>query len=318
MKTLLKIVNHRDFVLILALVSGLILGEKTQPLAAVSMWPLALVMVFSTTGFSFKSWVPPGKAVGPFALSALLNYGVFGGVVLGLAWFFFYDQYFPFYIGFVLVVSAPPGPSVIPFSALLKGDNQFSVTGVFGLHLLAVLLTPGILLLFLGQALINPGVIVKIMVQLIVVPLVISRFLRHPKALPVVEKVRNTVIKWGFFLVIAPIVGMSAPVFLGEPIFVLMISSVLFVGMFVLGLGYNHVMHRRGFRRGMIISSTLMMVIKSSAFAAVAAFTFFPGDAMVALPPAVVSVFVTLFIVIYSLVVRWYDRKWDGGPQTNA
>ena len=168
------------------------------------------------------------------------------------------------------------------------------------------------LLALLGQAMINPMVILKIMVQLILVPLIISRVLRHPAILPRIEPVRKTVIKWGFLLVIAPIVGMSAPVFLTEPVSVLLISSVLLFGMFGGGLLYHFLMSRAGRDRGFIVSSTLIMVIKSSAFAAVTAFTFFPGDARVALPPAVVSVFVTLFIIFYSFVVRLFDRRGAG------
>ncbi len=310
MKKILDIVNHRDFVLILALVAGFALGEKTRPLAEISVYSLAFVMIFATTGFSFRSWVPVKNALKPFALSALLNYGLFSMSVIGLSWLFFREEAsYNYFIGFVLVAAAPPGPSIIPFAAMLKGDNNFSVTGVFGLHLLAMILTPAILLLFLGQALINPEIILRIMVQLIVFPLIISRFLRHPKTLPWVEKHRNMFIKWGFFLVIAPIVGMSAPVFFTEPGSVLRISFVLVITMFVMGFLYHVVMDKTRKNRGFIISSTLMMVIKSSAFAAVTAFTFFRGEAMVALPPAVVSVFVTFFIIFYSLFVRLYEKK---------
>ncbi len=309
MKRLLNIINHRDFVLILALVTGFLLGERTRPLAEISIWPLGLVMVFATTNFSFRNWLPVSNALRPLAISALLNYGIFGLLVIGLSWLFFHTSAFPFYIGFVLVAAAPPGPSVIPFSALLNGDNNFSVSGVFGLHLLAVVLTPLILLVFLGQALIDPWVILGIMVQLILLPLLISRLLRHPRILPRIQHVRNRIIKWGFFLVITPIVGMGAPVLRTDPVSVLQISGVLLFAMFVMGFFYHVLMHKAKKNRGFIISSTLMMVIKSSAFAAVTAFAFFPDDARVALPPAVVSIFVTLFIILYSQLVRWYDRK---------
>ncbi len=309
MKRFLHIINHRDFVLILALVTGFLLGERTRPLAEISIWPLGLVMVFATTNFSFRSWIPVSNALRPLAISALLNYGIFGLLVIGLSWFFFHTAAFSIYIGFVLVAAAPPGPSVIPFSALLNGDNNFSVSGVFGLHLLAVVLTPLILLVFLGQALIDPWVILGIMAQLILLPLLISRLLRHPRILPRIQHVRNRVIKWGFFLVITPIVGMGAPVLRTDPVSVLKISGVLLFVMFVMGFLYHVLMHKAKQNRGFIISSTLMMVIKSSAFAAVTAFAFFPDDARVALPPAVVSIFVTLFIILYSQLVRWQDRK---------
>ena len=309
MQRLLTIINHRDFVLILALVCGFALGERSRPLAEISMYSLALVMVFATTDFSFKSWIPLSRALRSLLYATLLNFLIFGLAVIVLAWLFFRSEpYFPFYIGLVLVAAAPPGPSVIPFSAMLKGDNHFAVTGVFGLHLLAVLLTPLMLLVLLGQALIDPYIILRMMLQLIVVPLVISRILRHPRILPKVESIRNTVVKWGFFLVITPIVGMSVPVFLNNPLSVAKISGLLFLVMFILGLLYHVMMMRLKMERGFIISSTLMLVIKSSAFAAVAAFTFFRGDAGVALPPAVVSVFVTLFIIFYSQVVKWSKK----------
>ncbi|MFW5663530.1 MAG: bile acid:sodium symporter family protein, partial [bacterium] len=241
-----------------------------------------------------------------------LNFILFGLVLIGLSWLFFSDNpahpYFPYYVGFILVAAAPPGPSVIPFAAMLRGDNNFSVTGVFGLHFIAMVLTPIILWIFLGDSLINPLKIFNIMVQLIIIPLIISRFLRHPKVLPTVEKYRDTVIKWGFFLVITPIMGMSSSVFFSEPGVVLIMSVILLISMYLLGFLYHIIMARSGANRGMIISSTLMMTTKSSAFSAVAAFTFFQGEPMIALPSAVVSVFVTLFIIVYSVFLRWWEK----------
>jgi bile acid:Na+ symporter, BASS family len=312
MPKILRIINHRDFVLSMALVTGLLLGDHSRPLAEISVITLALVMVFATTGFSFKSWIPLRNALQPLLLSSLLNFVVFGLALTGFAYLFFSNNpenpYFPYFVGFVLVAAAPPGPSVIPFAAILKGDNNFSVTGVFGLHLIAMLLTPLILLLFLGESLINPKAIFIIMVKLIIIPLIISRFLRHPRLLPSVEKYRETFIKWGFFLVIVPIMGMSSKVFFTEPGPVLIMSLILIITMYILGFANHMLMDKLGMKRPTIISSTLMMTTKSSAFSAVAAFTFFQGEPMIALPSAVVSVFVTLFIIVYPWFLKWWER----------
>jgi bile acid:Na+ symporter, BASS family len=316
MQRFFSIVNHRDFVLILALVIGLIAGEHTRPLAEISVFTLALVMVFATTGFSFTSWIPLKNTYHPIALSTLLNFIIFGMMLIGFSWLFFSNDpdnhFFPYYIGFVLVAAAPPGPSVIPFAAILRGDNNFSVTGVFGLHILAMVLTPLILLIFLGESLINPAAIFNIMVKLIIIPLIISRFLRHPRVLPAVEKIRETVIKWGFFLVIVPIMGMSSKVFFLEPQSLLIMSFILLLTMYVMGFANHMIMKNMGIPRSTIISSTLMMTTKSSAFSAVAAFTFFDGHPMIAMPSAVVSVFVTLFIIVYPWFLRWYERRSIG------
>jgi bile acid:Na+ symporter, BASS family len=313
MQKILSVINHRDFVLTLALVTGLIFGEYTRPLAEISVITLALVMVLATTGFSFKSWNPPGNALRPIAISTFLNFIIFGLILIILSWFFFSNDpanpNFPYFVGFVLVAAAPPGPSVIPFAAILKGDNNFSVTGVFGLHLIAMLLTPLILLLFLGDSLISPAAIFNIMVKLIIIPLIISRLLRHHKILPTVEKHRETIIKWGFFLVIVPIMGMSSSVFFSQPLQVFNMSLILLIAMYVFGFANHIIMSRMGMKRPVIISSTLMMTTKSSAFSAVAAFSFFSNEPMIALPSAVVSVFVTLFIIVYPLFLRFWENR---------
>jgi bile acid:Na+ symporter, BASS family len=307
MQKFLSIINHRDFVLSLALVMGLILGEYTRPLAEISVVTLALVMVFATTGFSLKNWISWQNTVQPIVWSVILNFVIFGLVLIALAWWAFPgDVNFRYFVGFVLVASAPPGPSVIPFAAMLKGDNNFSVTGVFGLHLVAMALTPFLLLIFLGQTLIDPMAIFYIMVQLILIPLIISRFLRHRSILPTVQKYRETIIKWGFFLVITPIMGMSSTLFFNDLESVIKMSLVLIISMYILGFIYHAVMLKYNAKLPFIISSTLMMTTKSSAFSAVVAFSFFQGDPMVALPSAVVSIFVTLFVIVYSIFLKHF------------
>ncbi|MCF8332195.1 MAG: hypothetical protein K9H84_07060 [Bacteroidales bacterium] len=299
-----KILIHRDFVLSLAIITGLIFGKGTEFLSEISIYALALVMVASTSGFTFKSWIPVKNAILPIGISVLLNYVLFGALIIGISRIFFPgEENFMLWTGFVLIAAAPPGPSIIPFSIMLKGDINFSVSGVFGLHLAAMILAPVIVLLFLGKSVINPVQIFLILVKLIIIPLVISRFLRHPKVLPTVDKVRPTVVKWGFFIVITPIVGMSRDVIFNNPSILLITSVVFIIAMFLLAFVYGKILKRFKVAISKIISSTLMMVIKSSAFSAVVAITFFENE-KVAMPSAVLSVFVTLFIIFYSLYAR--------------
>jgi predicted Na+-dependent transporter len=89
---------------------------------------------------------------------------------------------------------------------------------------------------------------------------------------------------------------------------VLIMSLILFITMYIMGFANHILMDKLGIQRSTIISSTLMMTTKSSAFSAVAAFTFFQGEPMIALPSAVVSVFVTLFIIVYPWFLKWWER----------
>ncbi len=301
----IKILNHRDFVLTLSLVAGLILGDSIEFLSEISLYLLMLAMVASTVNFSFKSWKNPSNLIKSLAGSLSLNYLLTGILTVTLAWLFFYKSgYESLWVGFIIIVAAPPGPAVVPFTTMLKGDINYSTTGLFGLFLVAIVLTPSILLVFLGTSLISPLMIMQIMLQLIIIPLILSRFLRHPKILPYARRTAGTATKWLFFLIIAPIIGMNREVFFQEPFMVLRIAAVFVITMFLLAAVYNYVMAKITENKALIISSTFVMTIKSAAFAAVLSTRFFEGDPVVAMPAAVLSIFIILFAIVYSFFVN--------------
>lgn len=301
----IRLLNHRDFVIGLAIVFGLIFGDKARMLSDISVYTLSLVMVVATSGFSFRSWLPLKNALIPFATSIFLNYFIFSLIIIGLSWLFMPNQ--ALFTGFVLIAAAPPGPSVIPFSASLKGDINFSLTGVFGAHLAAMALTPLLLFLVLGNSVVEPGKIFIMMLKLIVFPLIISRFLRYKKLLPVVEKYRGAVINWGFFLVIMPIIGLSKYAFFTHPQILFLVSLVCLLSMFGLGFLYAWLMFKIRKNKAFVVSTTLMLVTKSSAFSAVTAINFFGKEASI--PSAILSVFVTLFIMVFD---PWIKKMYKG------
>ncbi len=301
----IKILNNRDFVLTFSVVAGLILGDSIEFLSEISLYLLMFAMVASTINFSFKSWRNTSNLIKPLAGSLALNYLLTGLVTVILAWLFFLNTgHNSLWVGFIIIVAAPPGPAVVPFTTMLKGDINYSTTGLFGLYILAIVLTPSIMLAFLGTSLISPLMIMQIMVQLIIIPLIISRFLRHRKTLPYAQKSAGTVTKWLFFLIIAPIIGMNRDVFFQEPYMVLKVAAVFVITMFLLAGAYNYVMAKNNTNKALIISSTFVMTIKSAAFAAVVSTRFFQDDPVVAMPAAVLSIFIILFAILYSLFVN--------------
>jgi hypothetical protein len=165
------------------------------------------------------------------------------------------------------------------------------------------------MLLFLGRSLVSPEAISLILLRLIVIPLILSRFLRHRKAIPVMDKYRNTFVKWGFLLIIMPIVGMSRDIIFSRPDVLLKISIVFAIVMFLIGFLYDRLMGKMGMDASTVVSSTLGFVIKSSAFSGVVAIQFFNEET--ATPSAVLSIFVTLYVIFYS-----FFRKWVDGPES--
>ena len=297
---LLKIFINRNFILILSLLLGFILGDYTVHLASVSVWILALVMVFSTTGFSFTDWRPIGKTIRIVGISFLLNFVVFGLLLLGAGLILFDDKLM--ITGIMLLVISPPGPSVIPFTAVMKGDVSFAVTGVFGLHLISIVVTPLALFLLLGDSMISPQSVIVIITTVIVAPLIISRILRRTPLLPAIGKIRGHVINWGFFLIIMPIVGMSKTMILKSPELVLINSLIFAIVMFGGGFLFNVIARRIKIDKPTTIAANLIFTTKSSAFAAVASFMLVPPES--GLPLAMHAVFVTLYFIIFDSIVN--------------
>ncbi len=297
---ILKVINHRDFVLFLAILCGFLLGERTKFLSEISVWVLALVMVFSTISFSFATWKPFRNVLSDISSAVILNYFVFG-ITLVVATLFIpkSEDYELLKIGIFIIAATPAGPSIIAFTTLMKGNLNYSVNGVFGITILSLGLTPLLLFLLLGKSEISPLLVLPMLTKLIVLPLILSRALRHRVVFPTAKKMQPYVVKWGFFLVIVPTVGLSRDVIFTEPQMVLVTAIILFVAIYGLSLLYYLLMRKKKNPRD-IISGILITVIKSSAFSAVVAFAFFE-EAIVALPSAVLSIFVTSFYITFSL-----------------
>jgi bile acid:Na+ symporter, BASS family len=290
------LINHRNFLLSFALILGLLLGENTWFLPQISVYILALVMVFATVDFSFDVFRKPIESLSALSVSFLLNYIIFGGLLLLITHLLFPQS--QLWIGCVLLAASPPGPSVVPFTAIMKGDVNYGVVGLFGLHIIALVVAPLILIAFTGTNVVDPWIILIILLKTVVVPLFLSRPLRHPQILPKVQKIKGKIINWGFFLIIVPIVGQSTQVMLNNPKLIWQ-SIVLFViTMFIAALIFNVAAKKLSFKPQRIITSSFFLTTKSSAFAAVVVFAL--QDEAAGIPAAVHAFFVTIFFLLYS------------------
>jgi MFS family permease len=118
-------------------------------------------------------------------------------------------------------------------------------------------------------------------------------------------------VKWGLFLVIVPTVGMSADLLFSQPYIAGITSLIFILSMFGGGFIYGRLVRHLGFRPSLQISSTLMLVIKSSAFSAVMALLFF--DETAALPSGILSIFVTSYIIVYAFYQKRQKTDRENG-----
>ena len=296
-KYFFKILLNRNVILISAVVLGLTIGENAIYLKPYTTYILIITMLFSMTGLSTSSLFPLRKVVKPMMTGTFLNYFFFGFVVILLAWILMPDD--QLFYGFVVIAAAPPGVAIVPFAGILKGDIEYSIIGVFGAFLAAIIITPIVIGLFSGfEDTVNPLSLIFLMVKLIIVPLVLSRLLLIKTFFPIIKKIRGKIVDVGFALIIFTAVGMNQQVFFQDYDVLFLISLVLLAGTFGIGSLYEYLLKRTKQNSEITTSQILLLTIKSSGFSVVTALTLFGEKA--AIPSAVLAVIVLLYLLFLS------------------
>ncbi len=297
MNLILKLILNRNFILVLAVVLGMTIGDYALHLKEYTIYILAITMIFSTTGIDSKALLPVKKLFKPMLIGSFLNYFVFGFVVLVLAWFLMPTK--DLFLGMVVIVAAPPGVAVIPFAGILKGDIEYSILGVFGAFLASIIIAPILVEIFASGASISAWSLFILMIKLVLIPLVASRFLLYKPVFKYVAKVRGKVVDWGFAIIIFTAVGMNRDVFFSDPKILILASVVLLTGTFGIGSLYELFSKKTGIKYERSITQVLLLTIKSSGFSVVTAMTLFGKEA--AIPSAILAVIVLLYLLFLSI-----------------
>ncbi|MDK2977979.1 MAG: bile acid:Na+ symporter, family [Bacteroidales bacterium] len=297
MKILYNIILNRNFILVFAVIMGMVLGDYAVYLKDYTIYVLAITMIFSTTGIDSKALLPIKKIFKPMLVGTLLNYFVFGAIVLVLAWLLMPTK--ELFMGFVVIVAAPPGVAVIPFTGILKGDIEYSILGVFGAFLASIAIAPALIELFAKNTDMSSWSLFMLMIKLVLVPLILSRLLLFKPVFKYVAKIRGKVVDWGFAIIIFTAVGMNRDVFFSNPVVLLLSTIVLLAATFGIGSIYELFSKKMGIKPGRSITQVLLLTIKSSGFSVVTAFTLFGKEA--AIPSAILAVIVLLYLLFLSI-----------------
>ncbi|MBI5583933.1 MAG: hypothetical protein HY892_08930, partial [Deltaproteobacteria bacterium] len=214
-----KLLKNRNFLLVFAIVLGLFLGQGARWTRDLVIPGLAVVMTLAVMGIPGSIFRSPRSLIWPILAGLALNYGLHGGVILGLSYLLIGEE--ALRAGFVMVAAAPPAVAVIPFTVILKGDGPFSLVATVGCYLGALLLMPLITFGLLGAGFAAPEKLVWVMIELILAPLAVSRILRWSGFSDKLKPYQGAVTNWGFFLVTYTIVGLNRAVFIDRPLSIL-------------------------------------------------------------------------------------------------
>lgn len=297
---IIKILKNRNFIFILALVLGLSIGNIGNWIKHLTLPALAVVMIVSMTQVSIKSFLPLKSLIKPVLLTILLNYFVFALVILTMAWLIIPER--ELWIGFVIIAFAPPGVAIAPLTGILGGDVKFSLMGVIGAYIAALIIIPLSGLILIGQSFIQPLRLIIVFTELIIAPLILSQIFIRTKIDKYILRFRGPIVNWGLFVVIFTVIGLNRSVFFNDPITLGKISLICSVTVIGLGLLYEFLTKKLKVDRSLCSCIMLLGTIKNGGFAAATALALFGDKA--SLPSAIVSVFLIIFLLYLSFRAR--------------
>jgi BASS family bile acid:Na+ symporter len=296
MKQVKTILLNRNTILVLAVFAGLILGDYASFVKDYNVYILGITMTFSMTGLNLSIIKNLKSVSNPFIMGIVLNYLIFGSVLLPLAWFLMPTK--ELFYGFVVIVAAPPGVAIIPFSYILKGKVEYAIIAVTGAFVASIFIAPFLVNTFASSQGVKPYDLFFTMVQLVVIPLVLAQFLRHKSIFPVIQVVRGKVVDWGFAMLIFVAVGINRQIFFSNPRILILVVITIAIATFGLGLFYSFIATKLKVPKQLVITQNLLCTIKSSGFSVFTALTLFGQEA--AIPSAVLAVMVLVYLIFLS------------------
>ena len=292
-----RLIRNRDFLMILAILLGLLWGQGAKWAERTVLPALGLVMTLATMGVSGSIFLSPWKLVRPALWGIALNYGLLGGLILGLSKLLIADS--ELRDGFVIMTAVPPAVAVIPFSMILNGNQTLALIGTIGCYLAALGITPLIAYFFLGGAFGNPVKIVTIMVELILVPLALSRLLIWAGWVKKLEPWKGTLTNWSFFLIVYTIIGLNRQLFFDRPGALILPAAIALASTFLLGWVIETIGRLRGADPQTITTMVLLGTHKNTGLAAGLALSLFSDKT--AVPATITTIFMLVYMIRLSI-----------------
>lgn len=278
-----KTLGSFTFTIFSAILLGLFTGGIPYYSTEISKVALLIAMTISLTHINIKNiHVHKKELFIPF----LLNYGLLTIITLCLGFFFPVDIWH----GFVIIAAVPPAIATIPITKILNGDITYSLISTTVLYLISLVLTPIIILIFLGKT-IDIFSLVQTIILLLFLPLLISQYLRR-FSIPTERKTYIT--NSCFFILIFVLVGQNRLYLSQEFILIFWIAIASLIRTFGTGVLIKIISSRLGISYKKQIPLIIFSVVKNEGFAIILALSLF-GDIAV-LPPIIGLIFEMLWI----------------------
>ena len=283
--------------IILALLIGSI-GPSTSTLMIIV---LMVQMTFSMEGLGFKtSDIKEERS--SIVISILACFGV-NTIVTLLIGSLFISDYPDAWKGWVLLASVPCAVSVVTMTLYLNGNVKMSVLSSAIIYLIALGLTPAIILSFIGEY-VDPLSILQYVLLFIAIPMVLTIPM---KKMRINKDVKRLTINAMMFLLILLSLGYNKEHIMGDPILILLVTIACMIRIFVVGHILLHFMKRRGVNRKKGVVYMSMAVWKNSGLSVTFCMILFL-DPSIAVIPCMVSLLVE--VLWFTVMIDRTDRIW--------
>jgi len=293
----MKLLNNRNFIFILAMILGLFLPQPAEWTKVLMIPALALVMTLATVNVPNNYFLNPRAILKPSLAGMFMSYIILAGVLLCLSALLIEDK--NLWIGFVLIASVPPAVAVIPFTAILEGNVDYTLSGTVASYIAALLIMPVVFWIFIGTVFEDPYKLLQIMLLLIVLPLILSRLILYFNWQEKLSSVRGFMTDWGFFIVLYSMIGVNRDLILSNPFTVFSVAVISFCTTFVLGSVIQRICAFCKIDRKNMVSLVLLGTLKNQGIAGGLAISLFEKEA--AIPSAIYSI----FMIIYIMWLDW-------------
>jgi BASS family bile acid:Na+ symporter len=271
----------------------------------VAMFSLMVMMSFALCNLKLRGLAVANHTYSvqrAFVLSFLLS----TGTTIAMA-FLFTGQMRD---GWILEAAVPSAVSVIPFVLILGGDLESTLVSSAGLYFIALLFTPFLTLVFIGQA-VSVMTLLWYVGFLIIVPIIVSRLLR---GLDIDPADRHIAINIAFFVLVVSVAGSNRGVFFGEPVLLMALIAVAVVRTFGIGIALDVYNRRRKLSWGRRVPEVLFATHKNTGMAAALAIALIGDTAAV---PATICMTVDIAWLIYVSRFMFPPSKMPAA-ETNA
>lgn len=297
---ILRVLGNNALMMTLSLIIALAMGGFPDVLGLsnsnIAMITLVIMMSLSLTNLKLRGLKVKDHAssIGrAFFLSMVLA----SGATVVISFFFQGDLR----AGWVIAAAVPSAISVVPFTYLMKGDLEPTLVSTAALYIIALVFTPLLTLLLLGQA-IEVTLLLFYVSLLILLPLCISRPLRRMNIRP---DHKSAVINVTFFILIIAVAGPNRHIFFHDFALLGSLLAAAVLRIFGIGLLWNWYLKRKNVPHERRVPEVLFSSHKNTGMAATLAITLIGPAAAV---PATICAVVDIAWMIYLSHWVFKDR----------